>query len=143
MRSSSVPNVSRMSAEDQPFQILGNDKTQLSVIDFGGEGFQGFASFQELNPFSSEHLEVKYPLLFLNDDSKRIFAINALTTGVKTLNHLPAEATPRGGLGRTCPPQSFSGPIFQFVEIRGEIFRGEGGVRCWHMRKMRKKSLCQ
>ena len=38
----------------------------------------------------------------------------------------PAEVAPRGGLGRTCPPQYFSGPIFQFVEIRGETFRGGG-----------------
>ena len=47
------------------------------------------------------------------------------------------EAAPRGGLGRTCPPQYFSGPIFQFVEIQEEIFRG-GGTMVAHEKNDKK-----
>ena len=56
---------------------------------------------------------------------------------IEKLLVLKSEAAPRGGLGRTRPPQCFSGPIFQFVEIRGEIFRG-GGTMVAHEKNEKK-----
>ena len=60
-----------------------------------------------------------------NIDIANIITDKLILGTLKPSNCQP-EAAPRGGLGRTCPPQYFSGPIFQFVEIRGEIFWGGG-----------------
>ena len=43
-----------------------------------------------------------------------------------------------GRTGRTRPPRYLSRPIFQFVEIRGEIFRGGGVTMVAHEKNEKK-----